>query len=97
MTTTIQPLTNRIAVRPKKPFDPQIPNFVIPESAQGEEPTEGEIVALGERRTPKGRPIEWDIQIGQQIAYRLYAGAPVHGTGIVIIKADDVLGILKPA
>jgi len=94
---TITPLTNRLLIRPKKAFDPKIPDFVIPPAAQGDEPTEGEIISLGQRRDAKGRELPWDIQVGQRIHFRLYAQAPIHGTDLAIIKDSDVLGIVTDA
>lgn len=94
----IQPLSNHLLIRPDstKPVV-DIKDFALPENLTPEEPTTGEVLAIGTRRTDaKGRPIPWDIKPGDRIAYRLYAAAPVTKTDTAILKAEDVLGILEP-
>lgn len=89
----ITPLANHILLRPDS-TDP-VTDLLLPENITKEEPTTGEVIALGTKRIDaKGRPKDWSVAPGQRVAYRLYAGAPITGSDLVILKEEDILGIL---
>lgn len=93
----IQPLTNRILVRPIEPTQGRI---VIPEAHRLEredEPIEAEVVTTGPvKRNKRGRPIPWSTMEGDRVLLIAYMGAEVQvdGQRHLVVKEQDILAII---
>jgi len=73
--------------------------IVIPDSAQ-EKPQEGEVMATGKgKRLENGTVVALDVKTGDRILFGKYSGNEVKLEGIeyIIMREDDVLGILDKA
>ena len=90
----LQPLDDRILVRPNEPEETTISGLVIPDTAK-EKPQEGEILAVGPgRRTEQsGELIPMDVKVGDTVVYSKYGGTEikVNGEDLLILNARDVL------
>ena len=92
----VQPLADRILVRRIEEKETMRGGIIIPDTAK-EKPQEGEVVAVGPgRRTEEGTRIAMEVKKGDRILIGKYSGTDVKldGTEYVILREDDVLGVL---
>ena len=93
----IRPLYDRILVRRVKEEEKTAGGLYIPDTAK-EKPQEGKVVATGEgRRGEDGKLQKLTVKKGDRILFGKYSGSEVtiDGTECLIMREDDVLGILE--
>jgi len=93
----VRPLADRILVRRIEEKETVRGGIIIPDTAK-EKPQEGEVVAVGPgRRTEDGKLIALDVKKGDRILIGKYSGTDVKidGTEYVILREDDVLGVIS--
>src|ERR671928_721481 len=94
----LQPLEDRIVVRPNEAEETTISGIVIPDTAK-EKPQQGEVLAVGpgKRAENTGELIPVDIKVGDTVVYSKYGGTEisVDGDDLLILNARDVLAIVK--
>jgi chaperonin GroES len=95
----IRPLHDRIVVKRIEDKNETLQNgLYIPDSAK-EKPQEAEVVAVGKgKRTEDGKIIPLDVQVGDRILFGKYSGSDIkiNGNEYLIMREDEVLGILEP-
>ena len=92
----VKPLADRVLVRRIEEQETKRGGIIIPDTAK-EKPQEGEIVAVGPgRMTEDGKRIAMEVKKGDRVLIGKYSGTEVKidGTEYVILREDDVLGIL---
>ena len=92
----VKPLADRVLVRRIEEQETKRGGIIIPDTAK-EMPQEGEIVAVGPgRMTEEGKRIAMEVKKGDRVLIGKYSGTEVKidGTEYVILREDDVLGIL---
>ena len=78
---SIQPLEDRIVVRPAEAEEKTASGLVIPDSAK-EKPQQGEVLAVGPgRRSDTGELIPLDINVGDTVVYSKYGGTEITSKG----------------
>jgi chaperonin GroES len=91
---TLQPLDDRIVVRPSEAEETTASGLVIPDTAQ-EKPQQGEVLAVGPgRRTEStGELIPLDVAVGDKVVYSKYGGTEItiDGEDLLILTSRDVL------
>ena len=96
----IRPLYDRIVVkRIEDSAEKTASGLFIPDSAK-EKPQEGEVIAVGAgKRNDEGKLIPLDVKAGDRILFAKYSGSEtkVEGTDYIIMREDDVLGVLSSA
>ena len=95
-TTTLRPLRDRALVKRLEEQEARHGSIFIPDSAQ-EKPQEGRVIAVGTGKvTDDGARIPMALKEGDRILFGKYSGNEVRldGTEYLIIKEEDVLGIL---
>jgi chaperonin GroES len=95
----IRPLYDRIVVKRIDERETTRNGIVIPDSAQ-EKPQEGEVLAVGHgKRIEDGSLIALDVKVGDRVLFAKYSGSEtkLEGTDYMIMREDDVLGVLVPA
>ena len=94
----LQPLEDRIVVRPGESEETTASGLVIPDTAQ-EKPQQGEVVAAGpgKRSEQTGEIIQLDVSVGDTVVYSKYGGTEitVAGEDLLILNGRDVLAIVK--
>lgn len=93
----IQPLGDRIIVRPLEAKEVMKGGIIIPDTVK-EKPMEGEIVAAGKgRTTDEGKIVPMEVKISDTVLYGKYSGTEVKidDEEYLIMKEEDVLGIVK--
>jgi chaperonin GroES len=90
----LQPLEDRIVVRPDEAEEKTTSGLVIPDTAK-EKPQQGEVLAVGPGRRAEnsGELIPLDIAVGDSIVYSKYGGTEItiDGEDLLILNARDVL------
>jgi chaperonin GroES len=90
----LQPLEDRIVVRPAEAEETTISGLVIPDTAK-EKPQQGEVLAVGpgRRAEQSGELIPLDIAVGDNVVYSKYGGTEitVDGEDLLILSSRDVL------
>ena len=94
----LQPLEDRIVVRPSESEETTASGLVIPDTAK-EKPEQGEVLAVGpgKRSEQTGEIIPVDVSTGDTVVYSKYGGTEitVDGEDLLILSARDVLAIVK--
>jgi chaperonin GroES len=94
----LQPLEDRIVVRPNESEERTASGLVIPDTAK-EKPQQGEVLAVGEGRWDEDgeKRIPVDVKVGDTVVYSKYGGTEitVEGEDLLILNARDVLAVVK--
>lgn len=102
LAVSIQPIGDRVVVMPMEQEQVTASGIVIPETAKGEKPQEGVVLALGKGGVGKDavNPEEF-LKVGDTVLFGKYAGDDVklkdtNGKDIEvkILHLDSVLGIV---
>ncbi len=90
----LQPLEDRIVVRPAESEERTASGLVIPDTAK-EKPQQGLVLAVGpgKRADSNGELIPVDVSAGDTVVYSKYGGTEitVDGEDLLILNARDVL------
>ena len=95
----IRPLYDRIVVKRIEEQETKVGGLFIPDSAK-EKPQEGEVIAVGHgKRLEDGKMVALDVKVGDRILFAKYSGSDtkVDNTEYLIMREDDILGVLDPA
>jgi chaperonin GroES len=96
MAFSLEPLEDRIVVKPGEAEETTVSGIVIPDTAK-EKPQEGEVIAVGPGRFEEGNRVPVDVKVGDKVIYSKYGGTEVtvEGEDYLILSARDVLAIVK--
>ncbi len=96
MKVSIQPLADRVVLRPIKETEQQRGGVLIPAMVK-EKPQQGEVVAVGPGRYEKGVRVPMELSIGQTVLYDKYNGseAIVDNNEYLLIQESNVLAIVS--
>jgi len=88
----VQPLADRVAIRPLEETETMRGGLYIPDTAK-EKPMQGEVIAVGPGRVEKGEKIPLELKVGDRVLYGKYSGTEVKidDEDILIVKESDVL------
>ena len=94
----LQPLEDRIVVKPGQSEETTASGLVIPDTAQ-EKPQQGEVLAVGPGRRSEqtGEIIPLDVKVGDIVVYSKYGGTEITdgGSDVLILNGRDILAIVK--
>jgi chaperonin GroES len=97
MAINLQPLEDRIVVRPGQAEETTVSGLVIPDTAK-EKPQQGEVLAVGpgRRSDQTGELIPVDVSVGDVVLYSKYGGTEVavDGEDLLVLSSRDVLAKL---
>ena len=92
----LQPLEDRIVVRPNESEATTASGLVIPDTAK-EKPQQGEVLAVGPGRIgDDNERVPMDIKVGDTVVYSKYGGTEitVDGEELLILTSRDVLALV---
>ena len=95
----LQPLEDRIVVRPGEPEQTTASGLVIPDTAT-EKPQQGEVLAVGPgKRNEDGKREPLDVKVGDRILFGKYSGSTVkiEGTEYLVMREEDIMGVIEGA
>jgi len=93
----IRPLQDRLLVKRVEEEEKTSGGIIIPDTAK-EKPQEGKVVAVGPGKAgDDGKIVPLDVKKGDRVLFSKYAGTEVNIEGVehLIIREDDVLGVLE--
>ena len=93
MAAKLQPLGDRILVKPMEKEEKTKSGIYIPDTAK-EKPQEGEVVAVGPgKMTDDGKRIPMDLKVGDRVIYAKYGGTEikVDDEELMILRESDIL------
>ena len=93
----LQPLEDRIVVKPGEGEETTSSGLVIPDTAK-EKPQEGKVVAVGPGRVDdNGNRIPLDVAVGDVVIFSKYGGTEVkyQGEDYLILSSRDVLAVVN--
>ena len=96
----LQPLEDRIVVRPAEAEETTISGLVIPDTAK-EKPQQGEVLAVGPGRRAEnsGELIAMELAPGDTVVYSKYGGTEItiDGEDLLILAGRDILAKVTSA
>jgi len=93
MAAKLQPLADRVLVKPTEKEDKTKSGIYLPDTAK-EKPQEGEVLAVGPgKMTDDGKRISQDLKIGDRVIYAKYGGTEikVDDEDMMILRESDIL------
>jgi len=93
----LEPLEDRVVVKPLEEETQRTPTgIIIPDTAK-EKPQEGEVVAIGPGRFEDGKRVPLDVKVGDRVIYSKYGGTEVkvEGEDYLVLSARDLFAIIK--
>ena len=96
MAVNVKPLGDRVLVQALDEKEVVKGGIIIPDTAK-EKPQEGKVVALGTGKLDeKGNKVAFTVKVDDRVLISKYGGTEikVDGTTYLIMREDDILGIL---
>jgi chaperonin GroES len=93
MAIKLQPLADRLVVKPIEKEEVTKGGIVLPDTAK-EKPQEGKVLAVGPGRlTDDGKRLAMDVSVGDIVLYAKYGGTEikVDDEELVILRESDIL------
>ena len=93
MAEKLEPLGDRVIVKPIEKEEVSKGGIIIPDIAK-EEPQEGEVIAVGPGKLQDdGTRITMDIKVGDRVIYTKYGGTEVKQDGgkLLIMRENDIM------
>jgi len=93
MTTKLQPLADRLVVKPMAKEEVTKGGIFLPDTAK-EKPQEGEVVAVGPgRMTDDSKRIPMELKVGDLVIYSKYGGSEIKidDVEMIILRESDIL------
>ncbi len=93
----LRPLQDRLLVKRLEEKEQVQGGIIIPDTAK-EKPQEAKVLAVGPGRvTEDGKIQPIEIKVGDTVVFGKYSGTEVKvdGDDLLIIREDDVLGVLE--
>lgn len=96
MASKIQPVGDRIVVKPAGKEEVTRSGIVIPDTAK-EKPQEGEVLAVGSGKLlDNGDRAPMEVKVGDKVLFAKYGGTEfkMDGEDLLVLRESDVLAIL---
>jgi chaperonin GroES len=93
MAGKLQPLADRVVVRPIEREEQTKTGIYLPDTAK-EKPQEGEVIAVGPgRKSEDGKVIAMDVKVGDIVIYAKYGGTEIKidDKELMILRESDIL------
>ncbi len=93
MAAKLEPLGDRVVVKPMPKEEVTKGGIVIPDTAK-EKPQEGKVIAVGPgRMTEDGKRIAMDVKVGDIVIYAKYGGTEIkeNDEELIILRESDIL------
>ena len=93
MAVKLQPLGDRIIVKPIEREEVTKGGIVLPDTAK-EKPQEGKVIAVGPGRLSEdGKRIAMEVKVGDRVIYARYGGTEIkiEDEELVILRESDIL------
>ena len=91
----IQPIGDRVVVKPQPAEEKTASGLFIPDTAK-EKPQRGEVVSVGPGRVENGTKIDMTVNAGDTVLYGKYSGTEItlNDEELLIMRESDILGVI---
>ena len=96
---SLRPLHDRVLIKRVEEQETVKGGIIIPDTAK-EKSQEGEVIAIGTgKRLEDGTVVPLEVKTGDRILFGKYSGAEIRleGQDFIILREDEILGILTPS
>jgi chaperonin GroES len=93
MAVKLQPLADRVLVKPIEKEEKTRSGIILPDTAK-EKPQEGKVIAVGPGKlSDDGKRVPMDLKVGDMVIYAKYGGTEikVDEEGLIILRESDIL------
>ncbi len=93
MATKLEPLGDRVVVKPLPSEEVSKGGIILPDTAK-EKPQEGKIIAVGPGKVnDDGKRIAMDVKVGDRVLYTKYGGTEIKidGEEYMILRESDIM------
>ena len=93
MTVKLQPLADRLVVKPIEREEVTKGGIVLPDTVK-EKPQDGDVLAVGlGRLSDDGKRIAMEVKVGDRVIYAKYGGTEIkiEDEELVILRESDIL------
>ena len=94
----VQPLSDRVLVKPLSEEQATKAGIIIPDTVEKEKPEKGEVVATGPGKLlDNGQRAPMTVKKGDKVVFKKYSPdeIKVDGTELLILEESDILAILS--
>jgi len=94
----IEPLHDKVVIRPASPEEVTASGLVIPQTASDEKPMQGEVIAVGPGKTSDDGKLQTPaVKVGDKVLFTKYAPDEVEidGEEYLVIEEGKILAVLK--
>lgn len=94
---SIRPLGDRVVVKPMPKEETSASGIIIPDTAKGEAPSRGTVVAVGAGRYDDGELVPMSVSVGDTVLFSKYGydEVKVDGQEYYILSESSVLAVLS--
>jgi chaperonin GroES len=93
MAAKLQPLADRVLVKPIEKEEKTRSGIILPDTAK-EKPQEGKVIAVGPGKlSDDGKRVPMDLKVGDMVIYAKYGGTEikVDEEELIILRESDIL------
>ena len=93
MATKLQPMADRVLVKPIEREEMTKSGIYLPDTAK-EKPQEGEVIAIGPgKMSDDGKRVVMDLKVGDKVIYAKYGGTEIKidDDELIILRESDIL------
>jgi chaperonin GroES len=97
VTNKIQPIGDRVIVKPAGKEEVTRSGIVIPDTAK-EKPQEGEVIAVGTGKLlDSGDRAAMEVKVGDTVLFAKYGGTEfkLDGEDLLVLRESDILAIIE--
>lgn len=94
MTTNLEPLGDKIILKPIEEDEVTKSGIVLPDTAEKEKPEKAEVIAVGPGKTlDNGQKSEMTVSVGDKVLFTKYGPneIKIDGEELLIASIDDIL------
>lgn len=94
----IEPLHDKVVIKPLKQEEITASGIVLPDTADKEKPMQGEVIAVGPgKRLDNGQVAPMTVKVGDRVLFTKYAPDEVEIDDMeyLVVDEDKILGIVR--
>ena len=91
----LKPIFDRVVIKPITQKEKKYGSVIVAAEST-EEPTQGEVVAVGNDMLGDGKQVEMQVKPGDRVAYSKFAGSTykIDGEDYVVVRQTDILAVI---
>jgi chaperonin GroES len=98
MSTKIEPLYDKVVIKPLKEEEVTASGIVLPDTVDKEKPMQGEVIAVGPgKRMENGEVAPMSVKVGDVVLFTKYAPDEIEidDEEYLVIEEEKILGIVR--